>query len=60
MLRKIEVSCTSCDAVFSINHDMDDEVYIVKGCPFCVTELDDAEEPITYKWDEDEETWVTI
>jgi hypothetical protein len=60
MLRKVEINCLSCDAVFSITHEMDEDFYFVSGCPFCLAELDECEEPITYKYDDDEESWVTI
>ena len=35
------IYCDSCDAEFKINHNMDDEYYQVKYCPFCGEELDE-------------------
>ena len=39
MPRKI-IFCSSCDAEFKINHNMDDEYYEIKYCPFCGEEID--------------------
>jgi uncharacterized paraquat-inducible protein A len=38
------VECNNCDAVFKINHDMDDMFYQVKYCPFCQEPLDDDQD----------------
>ena len=35
------IYCDSCDAEFKINHNMDDDYYQVKYCPFCGEELDE-------------------
>jgi len=54
MSRK-EILCESCDAVFRIQHNMDEHWYSVKHCPFCgdvlnsdneddIVEFDDADE----------------
>ncbi len=37
----ITIYCDSCDAEFKINHNMDDEYYEIKYCPFCGEELDE-------------------
>ena len=58
MLKKVEISCPGCEAVFSVLHDMDEESYRVQGCPFCLDEITDPEEMNIYEYDEDEETWV--
>ena len=43
MTRKI-IFCSFCDAEFKINHNMDEEYYQVKFCPFCGEELDEEYE----------------
>ena len=35
------IYCDSRDAEFKINHNMDDDYYQVKYCPFCGEELDE-------------------
>ena len=35
------IYCDSCDPEFKINHNMDDDYYQVKYCPFCCEELDE-------------------
>ena len=52
------IYCDSCEAVFKINHTMDDEYYKVNHCPFCGEELMTEEELDEWReemWDEDEE-----
>jgi DNA-directed RNA polymerase subunit RPC12/RpoP len=39
MARK-HYECFECDAVFKINHDLDENYYKVIHCPFCGTEMD--------------------
>ena len=34
MFQKV-IACESCDAEFTIKHDMMEESYIVSFCPFC-------------------------
>ena len=46
------IFCMSCEADFTIRHDMDDDHYRVEYCPFCGDTLEDGEE---YEFDEDEE-----
>lgn len=36
--------CSSCDALFWVEHDMDKNYYPVTHCPFCGDELDIEEE----------------
>ena len=43
MKRKL-IYCDSCEAEFKINHDMDEEYYQVKFCPFCGSEIDEEYE----------------
>lgn len=45
-------TCLSCEAEFSIRHDMDDYHYKVEFCPFCGETLDEEE---TFEFDDDEE-----
>jgi hypothetical protein len=50
-----EIECFSCDAVFTVDHDLDTEYYKVKHCPFCGTTVIDEEEDVTWDdadWDE--------
>jgi hypothetical protein len=49
--RKIE--CISCEAVFTILYNMDDNFYEVKYCAFCSEELEFTDELEV----EDEEGW---
>jgi predicted RNA-binding Zn-ribbon protein involved in translation (DUF1610 family) len=30
-----EQECTSCDAIFVVEHEMDTHHYVVMHCPFC-------------------------
>ena len=32
---KKEILCESCEAVFRIQHDMEEHYYSVSHCPFC-------------------------
>ena len=47
MYQKV-IACESCDAEFTIKHDMMEESYIVSFCPFCgedvLLEEDDSNE----------------
>ena len=38
------IYCDSCEAVFKINHTMDDEYYKVNHCPFCGEQLNEEME----------------
>ena len=41
------IVCLSCDAEFSIKHNMDKRLYNIVDCPFCGEELDnDMEDEI--------------
>ena len=47
------IVCESCDAEFSIKHNMDKRLYTIVHCPFCGEELDnDMEDEVEY--DEEE------
>ncbi len=47
------IVCLSCDAEFSIKHNMDKRLYNIEHCPFCSEELDnDMEDEVEY--DEDD------
>lgn len=41
---KQRCECSSCDALFFVEHDMDKNFYPVTNCPFCGDELDIEEE----------------
>lgn len=41
---KQRCECSSCDALFWVEHDMDEQFYPVTNCPFCGDELDIEEE----------------
>ena len=46
--------CTSCEAEFTIKHEMDEDHYRIEYCPFCAEMLEDDED-YEYNIDEDEE-----
>ena len=47
------IVCESCDAEFSIKHNMDKRLYTIVNCQFCGEELDnDMEDEVEY--DEEE------
>ena len=52
MSRK-EVLCRSCDAVFRIQHNMEEHWYSVKHCPFCGEELNSSDNEDELYDDED-------
>lgn len=41
---KPRLECISCDAMFSVQHDMDNHYYRVAYCPFCGSEVEQEEE----------------
>jgi hypothetical protein len=45
-------SCLSCEAEFSLKHDMDDYHYKIEFCPFCGETLDEEE---NFEFDEEED-----
>lgn len=50
-----EHECNNCDAVFKVDHDLDDDYYKVKHCPFCGTKVTEDEEDLSWDgWEEDE------
>ena len=44
--------CLSCEAEFSIKHNMDEHHYKIECCPFCGETLDEDE---TFEFEEEEE-----
>lgn len=48
-----ELECWSCDAVFTVDHDLDSEYYRVKHCPFCGSSIEDEEDLEDPLWDDD-------
>ena len=49
-----ELECFSCDAVFLVEHDLNEEYYATKYCPFCGTKIVEEEDLNWDDWDEDE------
>lgn len=45
--------CDSCEAVFNIKHDMDDEYYQVQHCPFCGVGFPEDDDECEYDLDEE-------
>tara|TARA_B100002019_G_C21233367_1_gene581362 strand:- start:824 stop:979 length:156 start_codon:yes stop_codon:yes gene_type:complete len=41
---KNSYKCSTCNAFFSIDHEMDTEFFDVYFCPFCGGEIDDEDE----------------
>ncbi len=37
---KLHIECSSCNAVFKLDHEMDDSRYEATVCPFCGEEYD--------------------
>ena len=35
------ITCNHCDAVFKLQHDMDNDYYKLEVCPFCSEALDE-------------------
>ena len=47
------IVCESCDAEFSIKHNMDKRLYNIVHCPFCGAELDnDMEDEVMDYYDD--------
>ena len=53
-MSKKEILCESCDAVFRIQHNMEEHYYSAKHCPFCSDELNTEEQDEIEDFDEDE------
>ena len=49
------IVCLSCDAEFSIKHNMDKRLYNIVHCPFCGAELDNDMEDEVMAYDDDYE-----
>jgi predicted RNA-binding Zn-ribbon protein involved in translation (DUF1610 family) len=47
-----ELECFSCDAMFTVDHDLDTDYYTVMHCPFCGTKIAEEEEDVSWN-DED-------
>ena len=47
-----ELECVSCDALFFVEHEMDEKYYRVTHCPFCGSEIEN--EGYEFEDDEDE------
>jgi len=40
---KLHIECASCNAVFKLEHEMDDSRYEVTVCPFCGEEYNEED-----------------
>ena len=49
-----EQECFSCDAVFLVEHDLNEEYYKTTYCPFCGTKIAEEEDLNWDDWAEDE------
>ena len=49
------IVCVSCEAEFTIRHDMDDDHYRIGYCPFCGEAMEEDEDYEYDIMDEDEE-----
>jgi PHP family Zn ribbon phosphoesterase len=49
------IACESCDATFSIKHDLDNRLYNIVHCPFCGDELNEELEDDLEEFSEDYE-----
>jgi DNA-directed RNA polymerase subunit RPC12/RpoP len=50
-----ELECVSCDAIFTVDHDLDDDYYKVQHCPFCGSKIVEDEDTVIWDdadWDE--------
>ena len=56
MKERIEITCTDCEGVFTVEHDLDPQSYNPTHCVFCGEPLDD-EYVTQFEYDEDEEEW---
>lgn len=55
--KKVETCCNDCEANCNIKHDLDENFYTIKFCPFCGSELYDLDEDDTdeeLEYDEDD------
>ena len=43
---RIRCECSSCDAVFWVEHELESDYYPIEKCPFCGDDLDFEEELI--------------
>lgn len=55
MARPKNLECLRCEAVFKVNHDMDDRYYEPEFCVFCGSTLELEEELEIFDDYEDEE-----
>ena len=49
------IVCDSCEAEFLIRHNMNEDYYSIRYCPFCKSNIDDPDfEDEILDWDDDE------
>ena len=53
-MNKKEILCEECDAVFKIQHNMDEHFYSIKYCPFWSGELNSENEDEIEEFNEED------
>ena len=48
------IVCDSCEAEFSIKHNLNELYYSIEGCPFCASAIDDPDFEDEIEWNDDE------
>ena len=47
------IVCESCEAEFSIKHNMDKRLYKIEHCPFCGNDLTEENEDILEEYEDE-------
>ena len=48
------IVCESCEAEFSIRHNLNERYYSLQYCPFCASTIDDPDFEDEIEWNDDE------
>ena len=48
------IVCDSCEAEFSIRHNMNELYYSIEWCPFCASSVGDPDFEDEIEWNDDE------
>ena len=48
------IVCDSCEAGFSIKHNLNELYYSIEWCPFCASAIDDPDFEDEIEWNDDE------